>query len=542
VELNWGLFYDSWLIDKIPPTIPLTFEEHPNGWKINPEKLTLYFGANPTYIYGTGKLYHETLFAQNGFYLFPLFEGVPNLEFIKSFKITLSEDKDWLGNPSGIYKIGRVKINDMVKELIKKFYGVKPIEEQDYFKTTTPSSDFVPPDSNELTKYYTPVYTPIFNSASAFLDKYDVKWFSTMHQRGDSIYEIKSGSYWDVETPFNSLYFSPGIYEKVLELKNSRIDITDSIANLFTSGEPFTLFFKTVPGFREGVVFDYGSTLTNETDYGFRIEVLNSGIRMIANSGKVNEFFAQYDFSFKTANSICVEFRPGENIIIRINNDTSKVFSIDFKEILIKDNVRAYISSYSISKQYVDAGNIEEFGIIRGLFDADDLTKLLSFEPLIPNKLTDSQAPDETVKPILLNQFTYSIPQSVLIPKQFESSKSLKTIDFAKKIYIANSNTQVRDVSIQEIKNIQFNKINIEPGYNFYNSVGLENAAIDSTKEYCYMIKKVTSDSHIPIKIDIEFRIPKWWTKDMNLKLFLMFAPIGPMITYSYKKFRTGEF
>jgi len=73
MNLDWNFYFDSWLIDKIPDGFEIRIEEHPSGVSINPPELTCYFGANPIYLYGLGKLYHEVLMSPDGITVYPSF-------------------------------------------------------------------------------------------------------------------------------------------------------------------------------------------------------------------------------------------------------------------------------------------------------------------------------------------------------------------------------------------------------------------------------------------------------------------------------------
>ncbi|MCF6204323.1 MAG: LysR family transcriptional regulator, partial [Methylococcaceae bacterium] len=72
-ELKWGFYFDSWLIDKVPPGFEVKVIEDADGLRCVPESLTCYFGANPIYLNGLGKLWHEVLFSASGIAIYPMF-------------------------------------------------------------------------------------------------------------------------------------------------------------------------------------------------------------------------------------------------------------------------------------------------------------------------------------------------------------------------------------------------------------------------------------------------------------------------------------
>jgi len=532
MELNWGFFKDSWLIDPAPANIPITFEEHPTGFVINPQTVTLYFGANPTYVWGEGKLYHETIFANLGFVIMPFFYDRPGYEFIKKFSVTINEDTDWLGNPSTIYKVGRVNLKDMIKSHIKKFYGVGDLADKITFKRGDPSTDLVKADDDAIKALYTPTLTPIYLSTDDLVSKTNVVWFSTMHDRGDSIYEAVSRSYWNVETPFDKIYFQQGIYENVLVLKNARLDVTNQMSAACDDSDGFTVCFKLPAGFTEGTLIDYGYTDSS----GFRIDVLPAGIDVYVNGTK---YHAAYNLSFKQANAVWIYVRYGDGVYVHINKESIYLRDLNLLNINKTDNAPAYISGLSLTNRYVDTGNVEELGIFKGEVDTDTMLSYLSFDPMVPNNRTITTTDDDI--PVIVNDLTFSVPAAIMIPNTYVSStQNSKTIPF-EKIYIGDTNSNIEEGKYESESDLDGVKIYIPENFNFYDALGHPDTGLDDVTTNCFMIKKLSSDTHIPLKIYMEFQIPDWWTKDMILNMQLKLIPVDRMIWYHYKKFKTGD-
>jgi len=532
MELHWGFFKDSWLIDPVPANFPITFEEHPTGFVINPKKLTVFFGANPTYVWGEGKLYHETLFANLGFVIMPFFYDRPGYEFLEKFSVSINEDTDWLGNPSTIYKVGRVNLKDMIKAHIKKFYGVGNLVDKVTFKKGDPSTDLVKADDDAIKALYTPKLTPIFSSTDELVDNTSVVWFSTMHSRGDSIYEAVTKSYWNVETPFDKIYFQQGIYENVLTLKNARLDITNQIAESCESADGLTVCFKLPSGFVSGTLMDYGYTATS----GFRIDVLPAGVDVYINGKK---YHAAYNFSFKQNNAVWIHVHYEDGVYVHINKESIYIRDLELKNIIPTENAPGYISGLSLSNKYVNTGNIEELGIFKGQVDDEVMLSYLAFDPIVPNSKTTSTTDDEI--PVILNDYTFSVPAAIMIPNTYQSSQTnTKVIPF-EKLYIGDTNSNIEEGKYESVSKFDGVKIYIPENFNFYDTVGHPDAGLDGSTLNCFMIKKLTSDTHIPLRIDMEFKMPDWWTKDMTLNMKLKLVPVDKMVWYHYKKYKTGE-
>ena len=528
--LHWGFFKDAWLIDKVPDIFPITFEEHPKGWRINPSKVTFYFGANPTYLWGEGKLYHEVLFGNLGFVFLPFFYGRPGLEFIESYKVTFVDDKDWVGNSAGIYKIGRVNIDDMIKSYIQKYYDVDPNKK---FQPGDLSSKLVKATGDEIKSQFQTEYNAIFKTISDMRNNLNCIWYSSFHSHNEEIIELTSNKEIPVITPFDTYYFVQAIYKNVLSFKDCRVDITKPLKVIFYEKDSNECFitFKTPTGFIEGVVIDYGY----DDKSGFRLDIVKEGVDIYVNGKKYH--YAK-NLIFNTNNSFVIYIKFDSEVMIRINKDTTIRTKDKIPKPTIKDSDIAYISSFSKSNKYVETGNFEEFGIFKSFPNPDYIDRFLEFDPFLPFIQQDQKKEI----PIVLENLTFSCPASILIPNGFTSKEdgNKKTIPF-NKVYLEDQNSNIEVATYSKVKNKDAVELNIPKNFNVYKVLGNEDKYFDDKTENCYMIKKISTDTHIPIKIDIEFKIPEWWNKEMELKMELRLVPIGRMLWYHYKRFKTGD-
>ncbi len=142
MDLDWDFYFDDWLIDKVPDGFEIRVESHPNGEIINPPELDIYFGANPRYLYGTGKLLHEVIMSPSGIAVFPSFLDRPGFEFVESisFSLGFNESKDFHGNDVQEKHVGLVDVTEYMKNVTQVLHGVADGE---FFLPSTPSAALV---------------------------------------------------------------------------------------------------------------------------------------------------------------------------------------------------------------------------------------------------------------------------------------------------------------------------------------------------------------------------------------------------------------
>ena len=559
--LDWGFYYDAWLIDKVPSTLPIEFEEHPNGFKINPEAITMYFGANPTYIYGEGKLYHEVLFADLGILPVPFVFGRPGLEFIDYIDYDLYEGFDWLGKDAQHKKVGRVKVDDMIKSFVKKVYG---FDSEKTPKAESVSSELQKMDDASLKLAFTPDFTPIFDTLDDFKNTLGVCGYIPMYPNESGLRDYLNG-YYKIDTPYNVVYTKQGILKPVLDLNMSRINITPAAKQMFENAdEKIYIFFKTTNHFNEGTVFDYSATYyyneAGKINTGFRLELKKNGIKITSNSGNKtpDEFFIPMDIDFKTPRAFVINMNFDKNIVIHMNDQDDFIYKVKIPKPVFNPDDECILSGEALSNKYVQTGNFEEFGFcLKG--NNESFKKFLNFNPFL--QIADVKSNTDTPIPIV-EGLTYSAPKTIYIPKGMDYTDAddyrtmtvsttvaglkqniaegeLSKTNAADTIYLAK-NKEVRKAIIEN-ENDMFSKIHMDIGEYVYGSIGKPDVDYSGSTEYCKMLKKITSDTHIPVKITIRFKMPDWWTKDMNINMQLRMLPIGELVWYNYKKFKTGE-
>lgn len=540
-KLPWGFYSDSWLIDKMPDVFEIRVEEHPNGTILNPHKLTLYFGTNPMYLWGTGKMYHEVIYSQLGFMVLPIFLNRPGLEFVKHISYSLEAERDWLNNPIAPRTIGRVDIDKMTKTYLKQVYNIGELKDKELVKINDLSSKLVEATGNQLDKQYTVGYTPIYKNTSKFKSENRVISMIPMTMKNKEIIDVISNNALEYTSPFDKIYEQKGIYENVISLKTLKIDVTDELNKMFEDESGFYICLKTLPGFREGVVFDYDSTQNdNAKNYGFRLSIYRNSIVIILNSGdKFTYLDVPITLNFIVANSFVLKVEYNQGVELNINREIHR-YKFPFKQPVFRDGSKGYLSGRSKSKQNVETGDLAEVGLFGFYISPSFKEKYLDMEPILP--YPGIPVVKDSIVPVIENK-TYSMPVNILLPSGTNSKKTTianKQTTY-KDIYLGNDNSDIKKITTTKISRNTYDSIYIPKDWNIYKVVGAPDPNFDNKTNSMFMFKKITSDIHIPLKVDISFKLPKWWTKDMKLFMSLKMIPIGKTLWYNYSKYRTGE-
>jgi len=564
MNLHWNFFYDSWLIDRVPELLPLTIEETNNGWRTNPSELTMYFGANPHYLYGEGKLYHEVLFSETGMFPMPFIYGRPGLEFISKMEISLDSNRDWIGRLVGNKMVGRVEVADFIKKYTEKFYG---ISETKPARIAGVSSELVDFDNASAKLAFKPSFETVFDTVDELRNSFNPVMYLTMYLV-DAMYtkEMMSKDNVEIITPFTTIYTKEGILKPTINLKNCKLDITKYARKAFSEDtEELTIFFKTNKYFLGGLVFDYsGTLLEGAPNYGFRLYLDRLGLKIVSNQGnkQPDVFQLPIDIDFKTPRAFIINIKYGKYIKVFISGEevykfNYKVFKPKFKD---PENDTCFLSGFSKSKEYVQTGNFEEFGFATKMMNDDVLNSFLSFNQLL--NIAELPEVPEAPTPVVDN-LMYSLDKSILIPRGvsvqddvegYDVSNIDYNIDIARKVYLGNGNKGIREAYLsapdthtastpysRDKSKYTLSELVIRPGEYVYGAYGYPDKAFDDSTEYFKLIKKLTSDTHIPLKITFKFKVPKWITRQTAGMMQIKLTSVEDIIWYSYKKYKTGE-
>lgn len=545
MNLDWNFYFDDWLIDKIPEGMEIKIEEHPSGVTINPPELTCYFGANPIYMYGTGKLYHEVLMSPSGIAIYPEFLERPGFEFVEEigFKVDFKDNKDYWGNIVEDKHVGYVNALSYMNAIIKTIYGV---DTGDYIGKRTPSSELRPLSTEDrvllqqsFTNYQVfPSETYMRDTGCFFYIRGGVE------REAEGPYELMSGTYLTATAP-GAFINTPGTFNSVLFLKYTYIEIPQTIIDNLSSSF-FHLLFGTTEGFRSGTVFDFGSTNSaTPPNYGFSLSLEPSGVTIVMNDGNFNTFHiaASIDFRFSHRFSI---LRSGDYLNVIMDGkilDTVDISNVGV--ILFNPAKKNYISARSLdSASNVEAGDLEEIAFFSSQIDTQYIDKY--YDDIVP--LTQQGGTEailyENIPLSLSYDLTYTKPTNIFIPNFFGAKfDKFYLVDSSGMINIIGG-TETSGSYLTGYEPIEHKSILIKTGFKFH-SVTTENFEenIDfGVGDRIPVLTKLTSDVHIPLQIYMKFKIPDFHDRKITYNIRLVLKSLDKFLWYSYQKFKTGEF
>jgi len=545
MNLDWDFYFDDWLIDKVPDGMEVVVEEHPSGIVMNPPELTCYFGANPIYLYGKGKLFHEALVSPSGIAIFPEFLNRPGFEFVEeiSFDVSFDETHDYWGNNVEEKHVGWVNALTFFNNLSKNVYGV---EEDGYVGVTTPSSVLRTLTSDDYTLQQQDLSNyQMFASATEMRDNGCLMYLRMdMQHNTDGPLDLISGGYFKATAPGAFITY-PGAHEEVLFLKYTFVEVPQLTANVVRNTE-FHMLFSTVAEFRAGTVFDFGSTnYSDGMNYGFRLDISTTGVTMIINDGDLNiyEFPFYIDLRFSHKWSI---LRTGASIVIVVDG-TVMSYRDDILDTgaIFENTSKNYISGRHVSERINnEVGDLEEIAFFNARIPEEFMDKYYQEYAPILKKGGVAAIAYENIPASLSYDLTYSKPTEMFIPNFFGGE--------ILKYYMVNSSGQVQVIADEAVsaeyvtgmEPIPNKSLRINTGYKFDSILtgNLEHNVDFYIGTKIPVLTKVTSDTHIPLKIYMKFKIPEWHDKQVKYNIRLVLKSLDKFLWYHFEKFKTGEF
>ena len=545
MNLDWDFFYDDWLIDKIPEGMDIRIEEHPSGVTINPPELTCYFGANPIYLYGLGKLYHEVLMSPTGIAIYPEFLERPGFEFVEEirFKVDFADQRDYWGNIVEDKHVGYVNALSYMNNLVKAIYGV---DTGTYIGKRTPSSSLRKLDMEDralldasFTNYQVFPSEVYMRDAGCF---FYVRGGVEREREGP--YELMSGTFLTGYAP-GAFINTPGTFNDVLFLKYTYVEVPQTIVDNLSSSF-FHILFGTTEGFRSGTVFDFGSTNSaTPPNYGFSLSLEPSGVSIVMNDGNLNVFNMPFSIDFRFSHKFSI-IRSGDYLNVIMDGDILGTVNISgVGSILFNPTKKNYISARSFdSASNVGAGDLEEIAFFSRSIDDNIIDKY--YNDIVP--LTQSGGTEailyDNIPLSLSYDLTYTKPTNIFIPNFFGAKFD--------KFYLVDANGIINIIGgsatnssyLTGYEPIEHKSILMKTGFKFH-SVTTNNYEenIDfGVGERIPVLTKLTSDVHIPIRIYMKFKIPEFHDHKITYNMRLVLKSLDKFLWYSYKKYKTGEF
>ncbi len=545
MNLDWDFYFDSWLIDKIPEGMEIKIEEHPRGININPPELICYFGANPIYMYGLGKLYHEVLMSPSGVAIYPEFLERPGFEFVDeiTFKADFEKAKDYWGNDVVDQHVGYVNALEYMNNLVNKVYGVG---EGEYFGTRTPSSKLrlLSMEDRDLLNESFENYQ-VFPDTQSLIDNGCVLYIhGDVRNDANGPLELISGNELIATAP-GAFIVSPGTFSDVLFTKYTYVEIPSGYMDALT-GDEFTILFGTTPDFRQGLVFDFGSTnKSTPPNYGFSLRLEASSATIVMNDGNLNIITFPYAFDFRFAHRFAI-VRSGGYISLIMDGDVIGVENVSTIGSILFDSTRKnFISAISATGgTNVSTGDFEEIAIFSGTIDDEIIDKY--YDDIVPIVKPGgiNSILYENIPVSLSYDLTYTKPTNVFIPNFFGAKfDKFYLVDAGGVINIIGGNATSSSYLV-DYEPIEHKSVLIKNGFRFH-SVTTENyeSNIDfGVGERIPVLTKLTSDVHIPLRIYMKFKIPEFHSNKITYNIRLVLKSLNKFLWYSYKKYKTGEF
>lgn len=534
--LDWDFFFDEWLIDRIHDGFEIKIEEHPNGMVINPPELTCYFGANPIYLYGEGKLQHEVVFAPTGFAVYPEFLQRPGFEFVDeiTFNVDFSESKDFHGNSIKEQHIGMVNAKQYLDGIFTKIYGTA----SGYSGIQMPSLDLRKLRSEDYAAQGKLVENfQIYQSVSDMIDD-NCRFYTTMgiDDNDTRLHEVINDTRMSVTSP-GAIVQTPGVHGGVIFLRYSYITLP-SYVNSILSGNDFQIVFTTEVDFRYGTILDIGTTYYSDSDnYGIRIDILADGILIVANSFETNQLFFSYEFDFRFIHKIMIT-KESNSVVVAVDGNVlgSKEIKGD-GNIKFMPSARGMISYDSRGDRNSSAGDIEDFAIYSPSMSSENAKKFFFDDvPFIDRQGTQAII-FENIPVSLSYDLTYVNPARMMIPNFFGA--------IFKKIYLIDKDDNIDIIEPEDNSSRELKSIVIQNGFKIHNvsTLNIEDGIDSLFSDRMPVLTKLTSDSHVPLRIYMKFKIPEmFWNKKTTYSLRLVLTPVAKMLRYGYTKYKTGEF
>ena len=541
MNLDWNFYYDDWLIDKVPDGVKIKIVETADGLECRPKSLTCYFGANPIYLYGVGKLFHESLMSPTGIVIYPEFLSRPGFEWVnrETFNIRFTKPYDFHGVEVVTKHIGMVNATKYLQDISKTMYGIEP---GSYANIQTPSSKVRKMSGVDLALMEAGVTSKqVFTGVPDLVQQGGVL-YSRMHMENGATgpIDLVSGNEMTIVSP-GAPILSPGIFTQVLFLKYSHIILPPSVSNMFAT-KAWTILFKTNQNFREGKIIDIGAAATRTThgvNVGFALEIFVDNITVLMNDGQLRMFQFRETIDYRFAHSFLLS-SDGEYLSLSVDGVLIGSLSVSgVGKVLMPTSTEYYISKNVVSGHPSFAGDIEELAMFTGNLSGDTIDSYFDGGKPLLKYGGASQLIEENIPAALSYGLTYVKPTDIYIPNNFHA-------DFFK-VYLKNAQDEILIAGFEDGFENSSYRDDLEPyedksiilpdGFHVHQVLAQE------LKEEIPVLTKLTSDVHIPLRIHMDFIVPNhFYKKDITFDMRLVLKSLDSFLWYSFQKFKTGEF
>jgi len=544
MNLDWNFYYDDWLIDKVPDGLEIKVVDRGNGPECVPSSLTCYFGANPIYLYGEGKLWHESLISPRGVAIFPEFLQRPGFEWIdrKSFEIDFSSTTDFFDRNVVAMHTGRVDATRYISDVLNTMYG---LPHNDFSNVKTASSTLRLMNSDDFRLIEKGVSSlHLYGNSQEMIDDKCILYSRMFIENGrPGPMDLISGSDLIATTPGAPILI-PGSFTRVLFLKYSHITIPESQAHSMFQNDSWTLIFRTLANFREGTLLDFGSTrYTDDPNYGAKVSIMVNHMDIVLNDGgRPNTYSFPLNIDFRFAHSWAIT-REGGVLSLSINgnlvstHDVSTLGSVQYLS-----EFKNYISRTSVGEKSQYTGDIEELAMFSARMNPDKAEKFLEGRVPIMKKGGAAALDAENIPHALSYGLTFSKPSDFYIPNYFNADFfKFYLKDKTDLVLVATTDSEKISSSYRDdLEPFKDKSILMPVGFNVDQVLAKEDGILS---EEVPVLTKLTSDTHIPLRIHMDFIVPtEFYDKDIVYNMRIVLKSLHRFLWYSFKKYKTGEF
>jgi hypothetical protein len=329
---------------------------------------------------------------------------------------------------------------------------------------------------------------------------------------------------------------SPGVFGSVVFLKYSYVILPSYIQNDILSQDSFQVFFTTEVDFRPGIVIDVGSTLYSDgINYGFRVDVNVDSVVVIANDGELRRFEFYHQFDFRLPHRIMI-YRYFDTFSVSVDGENLASYKIlDIGNIIFNSGTIGYISYSEYESRNVHTGDIEEVAMFSPPMSEGNIKKYFSDNTPFVKRGGNELIEYENIPVSLSYDLTYNKPTRLITSNFFGAE--------FKKIYTVDKYNNIEELTVENGKIDKENRsFIISNGFKIDNvsTLNEDNSGIEFVVgDKIPAITKLTSDTHVPIKIYMKFKIPDFWDKKNTYNIKLVLRPLSKMLRYSYERLKT---
>ena len=533
--LNWGFYWDKWLIDPLPATFQIDVKENTDPdnftgkYMTSPASIECYFGANPEYIYGEGKLQHEVYLSPSGVIVEGSYNDIINDNFINLESVTIRESDavDFFGKSNNAKHFGEVNTVRYIEDIQKSLYK---LEEGGYFNKNTINPRLRKATVEELTdSAVNPLDYQIYESISAMKSDGAEHYTDLNMVIGEAYLKDQMGnlslssSQISIVSEYPVQYVRDGLLRYI---SLSRTYLSLGCWSMWLNYD-FSVLFRTSALFQGGTVFSFGS-------YGgmdaYSLTIDRDSVTILEN-GRSHTFIAIVDWEQKQPVHFYV---IGSTLRLQIGNLLIATIEMIADRVASRTNI--YIGANRDKSGPSGISSISEFAVFSKTPNRDVLDEFFSGDkqflrsPSIPSYQTLN------VKPIFPNELTYDDDNLFFIPNYMGQQIF--------KIYIKDSGDETtvitrapaeeyHDSDVIVVTNKSFNMPDNNRAYGMFSD--------DDLDERMIVLTKLTSDTHSPLKIVAPIEVPDWFEKGRKLMFNMNVRAIDKFITYTYKKYRDEE-